>query len=94
MRLNGLINPVYLSWVRQAASHVLSGGHGVDLTYLDLNCTFHTAPRGKVLRNGRSDLAKGVNPVKRAVRAARSWRAATGGGLNITPGDLAKRFGK
>lgn len=75
MRLNGLIKSIYLSWVRQAASHVLGGGHGVDLTYLDLNCTFHMAPCGKFLRNGRSDLAKGVNPVKRAARAAHSCQA-------------------
>lgn len=91
MRLNGFIKPIYLSWVRQAASHLLSEGNGVDLTYLDLNCTFYMVPCGKFLRKGRSDLAQGINPMKTCCESSTGlsgWRAVTRGVLNITPGKV------
>lgn len=97
MRLNGFIKPIYLLWVRQAASHLLSEGNGVYLAYQDLNCAFHIVPCGKFLRKGRSDLAQGINPVKTCCESSAclsGWRAAARGMLTIIPGDLAKCFCK
>lgn len=42
MRLNGFIKPIYLSWVRQAASHLLSEGKrgGSHLSGLKLHISY------------------------------------------------------
>lgn len=74
MRWNGFIKPIYLSWVRQAASHLLSAGNEVNLTSLDLHCTFHTVPCGKLFRKGRGDFAQGINPLKTRCENSKTFR--------------------
>lgn len=93
MRWNGFIKPIYLSWVRQAASHLLSEGNGVNLTSLDLHCTFPMGSHGKFLRKGRGDFAQSINPWCKSSGAVR-LEGSYQGSVKHHSADLAKCFCK